>query len=156
MAIKIIIKSTKMNCIICQDIGSEPLKDNSVCSCKFKYHSSCWIDYVHSGTKTKCPVCRSEFKNIIKNKQSTKTSKESNTMPYTIQPSAPPPPSVGIHISYQEFHDTVVQSTNSYQQSNRISEQTSQNNNDLKLSKSFKLLLCSLILTIIVVVVILA
>jgi len=50
-----------MNCIICQDTGSEPIKDNKNCTCKYKYHSSCWIDYVHSKDKVICPLCRKDL-----------------------------------------------------------------------------------------------
>ena len=143
-----------MDCIICQDRGVEPLKDNTSCNCKFKYHSSCWIDYVHSTIKTKCPICRSEFIKIKKNIESTVDNRQIPIMPYTVQPSAPPN-NDGVHVSYQEFQDIITQSTNSYQPATRISEQAKQDTNNLKLSKSFKILLCSIFLTIIVVLILL-
>ncbi len=149
-----------MNCIICQDIGLEPLKENKSCKCKYKYHSSCWIDYVHSNVKIKCPMCRTEL-----TKKGTKTSLKKSTlkhenMPYRPEPSAPLGTSDNIETHYQEFQETVTRSINNTQQ-NRVtssSEQTlleSQNNNSLKLSKFVKLLLCSVIITAIVIVIIL-
>jgi hypothetical protein len=50
-----------MECIICREIGPEPLLDNSICECKYKVHSSCWIDYVHTTTTVKCLLCRKEI-----------------------------------------------------------------------------------------------
>ena len=49
-----------MECIICQDIGAEPLQDNTSCTCKYKVHNSCWIDYVNSKTNVTCLLCRKE------------------------------------------------------------------------------------------------
>ena len=49
-----------MECIICQDDKSEPLHDNIFCTCKYKIHTSCWIDYVHSKTTVTCLMCRKE------------------------------------------------------------------------------------------------
>lgn len=45
-----------MECIICKGVGVEPLSDNTNCSCKYKRHNSCWIDYVHSTDKVKDPL----------------------------------------------------------------------------------------------------
>lgn len=50
-----------MECIICQDSGVEPLQNNTSCTCKYKRHISCWIDYVHSNKILKCPLCRKEI-----------------------------------------------------------------------------------------------
>jgi hypothetical protein len=47
-----------MECLICKDSGEEPLQDNISCPCKYKRHTSCWIDYVHSRSKISCPLCR--------------------------------------------------------------------------------------------------
>jgi hypothetical protein len=107
-----------MECIICQDIGSEPLQENTSCSCKYKCHSSCWIDYVHSKTKINCPLCRKDL--------TIKSQKPTNLTPL-IQPSVPiiptappyaPPPhrtqSTFQQISYQEFID-IIQQDNSTQ-----------------------------------------
>lgn len=58
-----------MECIICQDSGVEPLHDNTSCKCKYKRHVSCWIDYVHSNTILKCPLCRKEIASSKKNNQ---------------------------------------------------------------------------------------
>ena len=49
-----------MECIICQDANSEPLQDNTSCTCKYKVHASCWIDYVHSKTIVTCLMCRKD------------------------------------------------------------------------------------------------
>ncbi len=99
-----------MECIICQDKGSEPLQDNALCSCKYKTHNSCWIDYVHSKDKITCPLCRRDI--------SVKPLVTVHTP--LIQPSAPqisPPiitpyiPSQGQQISYQEFVEIISQHT---------------------------------------------
>jgi hypothetical protein len=50
-----------MECIICLTDGSEPLQENRTCPCKYKRHNSCWIDYVHSVTVVKCPMCRHDL-----------------------------------------------------------------------------------------------
>lgn len=54
-----------MECIICQDIGAEPLQDNTSCTCKYKVHNSCWIDYVNSKTNVTCLLCRKEHISTI-------------------------------------------------------------------------------------------
>ena len=71
----------KMECIICQDITSETLQDNTLCDCKYKIHASCWIDYVHSKTTVTCLICR---------KERVESKKE---MPM-IKPTAPPLPTI--------------------------------------------------------------
>lgn len=99
-----------MECIICQDKGLEPLQDNKLCSCKYKTHNSCWIDYVHSKDKITCPLCRRDI--------SFKPQATVHTP--LIQPSAPQisPPSTlpyiqsqGQQISYQEFVEIIRQHT---------------------------------------------
>jgi hypothetical protein len=50
-----------MECLICKDSGEEPLQDNISCPCKYKRHTSCWIDYVHSRSKISCPLCRTDL-----------------------------------------------------------------------------------------------
>lgn len=47
-----------MECLICLNAGPEPLQENTACSCRYKRHISCWIDYVHSQPTLKCPTCR--------------------------------------------------------------------------------------------------
>jgi hypothetical protein len=47
-----------MECLICLNAGPEPLQENTACSCRYKRHISCWIDYVHSQSTLKCPTCR--------------------------------------------------------------------------------------------------
>jgi hypothetical protein len=94
-----------MECIICQDSGLEKLQENTSCSCKYKCHSSCWIDYVHSKTLITCPLCRKDIS--IKPKPTSKTP--------LIQPSAPPYTSHTLlqeneqQITYQEFIDIIQQ-----------------------------------------------
>ena len=106
-----------MECIICQDTGSESLQENTSCSCKYKCHSSCWVDYVHSKTTITCPLCRKDL--TIKPLKLLAT----NQTPL-IQlpvPTAPPyAPSLqriepsSQQISYQEFVD-IIQQYNSTQ-----------------------------------------
>jgi len=50
-----------MECIICQDAGTEPLKDNEECACKYKVHNSCWLDYVRHVNNVRCLLCRKEY-----------------------------------------------------------------------------------------------
>lgn len=96
-----------MQCIICQDSGSEPLQDNTSCNCKYKLHPSCWIDYVHSRDKIICPLCRKDL--------SVKSNPTENTSLRHTVPSAPPytpqlrtiPEESGRQITYQEFIDTI-------------------------------------------------
>ncbi len=126
-----------MECIICQDSGSEPLKNNNSCACKFKYHYSCWIDYVHSTTVAKCPTCRSQL-----TKKST---------PYMPNPSAPRNIN-DVQISYQEFPNILERTTDSYQHTIYINSNSTPQNNSLRLTKGVKLLLCSFILTAIVII----
>ena len=71
-----------MECIICQDITSETLQDNTLCDCKYKIHASCWIDYVHSKTTVTCLICR---------KERVESKKE---MIIDIKPTAPPLPTI--------------------------------------------------------------
>ena len=54
-----------MECIICYDTGPEPLQDNIWCTCKYKIHNSCWIDYVHSKTKVTCLICHQERVGVV-------------------------------------------------------------------------------------------
>jgi len=54
-----------MECIICQDAGTEPLKDNEECACKYKVHNSCWLDYVRHVNNVTCLLCRKEYTSTI-------------------------------------------------------------------------------------------
>ncbi len=96
-----------MECIICQDKGSEPLQENTFCTCKYKTHNSCWVDYVHSKDKVTCPLCRKDI-----------SFKPATIHTPLIRPSAPqisPPsitpynPSGGQQITYQEFVEIIRQ-----------------------------------------------
>ena len=100
----------KMECIICQDKGSEPLQDNTLCSCKYKTHNSCWIDYVHSKDKITCPLCRRDVS--VKPVATVHTPLIQPSAPQISPPSAPPYiPSQGQQISYQEFVEIIRQHT---------------------------------------------
>jgi hypothetical protein len=76
-----------MNCIICQDIDLEPLKDNKLCLCKYKYHSSCWSNYVNSkNNDISCPMCRKNISiNIINPINIIRNIPEQNVTPYSSQ-----------------------------------------------------------------------
>ncbi len=103
-----------MECIICQDTGSEPVQDNTTCSCKYKRHTSCWIDYVHSRDKIICPLCRKDLtvKKTPKTKSSVNTPLRASA-PVATTPYAPQlrtiPEDSGRQITYQEFIDTIEQ-----------------------------------------------
>lgn len=101
-------KLSKMECIICQDTGSEPVKDNTICACKYKYHSSCWIDYVHSRDKIICPLCRKDLTSK-KSASTNLTHPVPIPLPYTSHVITIPQESG--QITYQEFVDTIQQYT---------------------------------------------
>jgi hypothetical protein len=96
-----------MECIICQDTGSENLQENTLCPCKYKYHSKCWVEYIHSKTNNiTCLLCRKDL-----NLQISLTPQDTIYTPL-IQPSAPPysPQEHNSHqISYQEFVEIIRQ-----------------------------------------------
>ena len=97
-----------MECIICQDTGSEPLQENTSCSCKYKCHSSCWIDYVHSKNKITCPLCRKDL--TIKDSPKPQPTIHTPLIQPTAPPYAPPPQrteSTFQQITYQEFIDII-------------------------------------------------
>ena len=151
-----------MECIICQDSGTEPLQDNTACSCKYKRHTTCWIDYVHSTTNLKCIMCRKDL-----SVKPTPKSKSPTIAPVTIpySPQRTPDEETGQQITYQEFIDTVTQS-NSYQHTRnievhpsiRIQQQPQQQQQQVvqkpisKFKKCLKIVLCLVIIIVIVVV----
>jgi hypothetical protein len=98
-----------MECIICQDTGSEPLQDNSNCPCKYKRHASCWIDYVHSKNKLICPMCRTDL-SVKRPVPTVSTPLTQSRLPYTPQVRTVSEPH-GRVITYQEFVDTIHQNT---------------------------------------------
>ena len=162
IGIILIIVTSKMECIICQDSGTEPLQDNTACSCKYKRHTSCWIDYVHSTTNLKCLMCRKDL-----SVKATPKSKSPPTVPVRLPPSIPyspqrtPDEETGQQITYQEFIDTVAQS-NSYQHTRNIEVQPSirvqQPQQQVvqkpisKFKKCLKIALCLVIIIVIVIV----
>ena len=94
-----------MECIICQDTGSEKLQENTSCPCKYKCHPSCWVDYVHSKTPTTCPLCRK----VISVKPTVQTQRIQPTAPPYAPQLSNPPQEIGQQISYQEFVDIIRQ-----------------------------------------------
>lgn len=88
-----------MECIICKDSGSESIQDNTHCKCKYKYHSSCWIDYIHSKNKITCPLCRIDIsiKSLPKPTLHTPLI-QATAPPYAVQNTASEQ-----QITYQEF-----------------------------------------------------
>ncbi len=139
-----------MECIICQDTGSEPLQDNTSCTCKYKRHISCWIDYVHSRQKVICPLCRKDLtvKAAPKTKSTLHTpltqSVPAQPLPYTPQLRTIPE-ETGRQITYQEFCDIVHQSNQQQQQTVVIqvnsTTRVSTNNNQDRASKFLKIAL---------------
>ena len=142
----------KMECIICKDIGSEPLQDNFSCACKYKRHNSCWIDYVHSTQTVKCLICRQSIKPVTSPKTHSALHRSTITSPL-IQPSAPEPYALpsGTPISFNEVQQ--ILENNTYQTSNTV-VQPKQNkvSSKQKLSKTYKAI-CLLGIIIFVVVV---
>jgi len=140
-----------MDCIICQDTGSEPVQDNISCKCKYKLHSSCWIDYVHSRKKVICPLCRTDL-SIKTNQPSTAKTPFIQSVPvqmpytpslHTIQEET------GHQISYQEFVNNVhnnIRVENTY-----INRQPS--NQSKKITKF--IIICGIIIAVIILICIL-
>lgn len=88
-----------MECIICKDAGDEPLHDNTSCKCKYKYHNSCWVDYVNSKETLQCLMCRTKIGTTTKTR-----SRLFNPPP----PSAPPvQPYVAQTLTFQEFREVL-------------------------------------------------
>jgi hypothetical protein len=144
-----------MDCIICQDSGSEPLKDNTSCPCKYKRHSSCWIDYVHSKTKVTCPICRIDLTVKSTPKTSLISPRQIQPVPYTPEQRTIPDER-GQETTYQELN-IVNQSTNSYQNITVIEVHTSSPvdvQNNLQLSKFIKAVVVTGVLVAIVVLII--
>lgn len=155
-----------MECIICQDIGPEPVQDNKTCSCKYKCHSSCWIDYVHSREKVICPLCRRDL-------TAKKTPKTKSTMytplrqPIATAPSITPytshlhtiPEESGRQITYQEFVDTIQQyNTNTIIEGRpSIQPEPSPPNQSTKGEKIVKMIICfGILITVIIIICIFA
>jgi len=85
-----------MECIICKDAGDEPLHDNTSCKCKYKYHNSCWVDYVNSKETLQCLMCRTKIGATPKTK-----SRLFNPPPPSAPPYAPQP------LTFQEFREVL-------------------------------------------------
>ena len=126
-----------MECLICKDSGEEPLQDNTACPCKYKRHNSCWIDYIHSRSKTSCPLCRTDLS--VKAKYTPK-------VPYTPQLRTIP--------EERSREERLIQITQSYQNESIIEVQQPQQQFQKKVSKFLTSLLCAALITAIIVLVI--
>jgi len=104
-----------MECIICRDLGKEPIIDNTSCACKYKRHISCWINYIHSTPVLKCPICRKELQ--TKKPTIATPLRQSYQIPYTPRLESIPEEHE-IRLTYNEFNEEVRLRTNSYQASN--------------------------------------
>lgn len=148
-----------MDCIICQDSGSEPLQENTSCTCKYKRHISCWIDYVHSRPKVICPLCRKDL--TVKPTPKTKSNIHTplrqplpvQTTPYTPQLRTIPEEN-GRQITYQEFCEIVHQNNQQLQQNVVIqvnnTTQVTTNNNQEKGKKLMKVVFMLCILAVVI------
>ena len=149
-----------MECLICQDSGSEPLQDNIACSCKYKRHASCWIDYVHSKNELHCPMCRKDI--------STKSKKRfiPQVRPVRVPPYIPILEPIreerSRQTSYEELRDSDRTLSSSYQNNVSIpvntvhnirveQETSSQNKKETFQQKMCKAVLCVVIAGIIIV-----
>jgi hypothetical protein len=137
-----------MECIICQDSGDEPLQDNTACKCKYKRHISCWIDYVHSTTVIKCPMCRKD----LTTKQPTVSTplRQSRHTPYTPQLASIPEERTQT-LTYDEFAEEVRLRINTEQQ--QIQQQTKFTPIQEKILKiTFGICFIALVITIVVLI----
>ena len=126
-----------MECLICKDSGQEPLQENTSCPCKYNRHTSCWIDYVHSKSKIRCPLCRTDLS--VKAKYIPK-------MPYTPQLRTIPEERIEV------FNNPTIQS---YQNEAfiEVSQQPQQKFQE-KVSKFLTSFLCATLITIVVILII--
>jgi hypothetical protein len=79
-----------MECLICLNAGPEPLQENTACSCRYKRHISCWIDYVHSQPTLKCPTCRKNLAAATRPYTACTATAVTPLIQARPQPSAPP------------------------------------------------------------------
>lgn len=150
-----------MQCIICQDTGLEPVQDNTTCSCKYKCHSSCWIDYVHSREKVNCPLCRKDL-SVKKNSKPNSTILTPLIQSVPITPISPYTSEVRItleessrQITYQEFVNT-IQQYNSYRNieiHSSVQPQPLSSNQSTKGEKIIKIIVCFGILVAVIVLI---
>jgi hypothetical protein len=138
-----------MECIICKDLGSEPIQNNTHCNCKYKYHSSCWIDYIHSKNKLTCPLCRIDISNKSLPKPTSNTPLiQATAPPYAVQNTSP-----GQQISYQEFIVIIEQYNTAVEVQSTPLQPLSQSPKNLSMSqKILKVIVGICILAIIVTV----
>jgi hypothetical protein len=150
-----IIRIVKMSCIICQESGPEPLRENCNCSCKYKRHDSCWIDYVHSTAKVKCLLCRKEI--VAPPKTRSSMNKTVNPIQVTSE-TAPYSQSLlpaGQRISYEEFCEIIHSHNNSYQNAPSTPHQQPQQQEKKKTLNTFtKVVLGLCIIAVIVLIVV--
>ena len=142
-----------MECIICKDSGSEPLQDNIYCTCKYKFHSSCWIDYVNSKNNITCLLCRKDIS----------TNSIQRPLPTILTPlilaTAPPYTIEDItsdqQITYQEFVDTIQQynSNTTIEVRPSIQPQPLPPNQATKGEKIIKMIVCFGILVAVIILI---
>jgi hypothetical protein len=138
-----------MECIICTDSGSEPLQDNVYCSCKYKCHSSCWIDYVNSKHKLTCPLCRSDISVKSISKHTVNTPLIQNTvLPYTIEQST-----TERNITYNEFINIIQQNNTivNSQTDTSLNYQLSEDSVNLSISQKLKKVIIGLVILAIII-----
>jgi hypothetical protein len=141
-----------MECIICQDIGSEPLQDNINCNCKYKFHSSCWIDYIHSRDKVICPLCR---KDLTTKKTPLIQPISITTIPYTPQIHTIPQ-ELGQQILYQDIINTNQQYNSTYRPINvspSIHSVSMPPRRSIKREKIIKIVVIGIIIIIVIVLI---
>lgn len=139
-----------MTCIICHDSTSEPLYDNTYCSCKYEKHASCWIDYVHSNSKLNCPICRKDLS--IKQP----ISQPIRNLPYATRMEIIPEEHTQT-LTYQEFQDYLSENIITHNRSNITQQRQrliqNQQPQESKWNKITKMVLTLSIIVVIVVVI---
>jgi hypothetical protein len=137
-------------CIICQDSGNELLIKNTFCSCNYKRHNSCWLEYIKSKPINTCVQCRKVLNNIPQ-----------YLVPHPIEPPSQYYQVNSNEISYQQLQEiirnsSIVQHDNSNIQNNStiqgpITEDAQRFNKKIKIIKLFTLALILLVISIILI-----
>jgi hypothetical protein len=128
-----------MECIICLTDGSEPLQENRTCPCKYKRHTSCWIDYVHSVSVVKCPMCRHDLSQPLPVPKTPPVTRQEFT---EIRRNSP-----GQSISYEEFVEIVRVATEVHEAQTQEQLQREETQREKqKCKKIAGILVCSAIL----------
>jgi len=146
-----------MECIICQDINQELLQENTSCSCKYNFHLSCWIDYIHSKIKITCPLCRKDL--AIKPSLIKQSTIHTPLLQPTVTPTIPPyalqehnqTPVSPQQISYYQFVDIINQYNSSQNTIIEIPPTQNLSSSHKLIKVIFGLAIIVLIITIIIV-----